>query len=282
MLDLRIDQSKQKFPIDNVDINDLNSYPLNGWTRDRLKHIRDVFATYLFLCLEPLTINEIGPRFAKSINKEDSLLTFNYDLALERALWEEARWTPNEGYVGVSDFEFPEDKARLNQSPIRLLKLHGSLNWLPPQILPKENLRITLDNLECWGFFFENMQNILKRQPKSPSGAATKELSLGYAGGIDRYWFLPSYVKPFDSKSELQDIWKEGSKIFKGTTHLIVIGYSFPKEDRNTKSLFELSLSKKCEITVIDPHWEAIKLKLNDLGFDCVKGIKCLKQWLEE
>jgi hypothetical protein len=284
LLDLRIDQSNQKFTIDNVDINDPNSYPLNGFGEDRLKHIRDIFATYLFLCLEPLRPNEIGIRFAEFMEEEDAILTFNYDLALERALWKLGRWTPNEGYIGVSDFEVPEDKGKLNQSSVRLLKLHGSLNWLPPKILPpKENLRLTLDNLECWDFFFENMEEMLKRKPKSPSGATTKKLSKGYAGAITHpYWFLPSYVKPFDSKRELHDIWKEGSKIFKGTTHLIVIGYSFPKEDWHTKSLFESSLSKKCEITVIDPNWKAIKLKLNDLGFDCIRGLKCLKQWLEE
>jgi hypothetical protein len=213
-----------------------------------------------------------------SISKEDSILTFNYDLVLERAFWKLGRWTPNEGYIGVSDFDVPEDKGKLNQSSIRLLKLHGSLNWLPPKILPpKENLRITLDNLECWGFFFENMEEMLKRRPKSPSGAATKEISKGYAGGIFRYWVLPSYVKRFD-----RDIWKEASKIFQGTTHLIVIGYSFPKEDCHTKSLFESSLSKKREITVIDPNWEAIKFKLSDLGFNRVKGITCLEEWLGE
>jgi hypothetical protein len=239
LLDLRIDQGNGKFIIENIDINDPNSYPLDGWTRDRLEHIRDVFATYLFLCLEPLTPNGIGIKFAESNNEEDLILTFNYDLALEKALWKVNRWTPNEGYIRVSDFEVLEDKAKLAKSPVRLLKLHGSLNWLPPQVLPKENLRITLDNLECWGFFFENMQTILKRDPKGPSGANTRKISKGYAGGIHPYWFLPSYLKPFDSKKELEDIWKKARKIFEGTNNLVIIGYSFPKEDENSKSLFQ-------------------------------------------
>ena len=215
LLDLRIDQINRKFIVKGIDINNPNSYPLNGWARDQLEHIRAVFATYLSLCLEPLIPNGIGIKFAESINEDDSVLTFNYDLALEKALWKLNRWTPNEGYIRVLDFEFPEDKTKLAQSPIRLLKLHGSLNWLPPQILPKENLRIALDNLECWGFFFENTQKILEREPKGPSGANTREVSKGYAGGIHPYWFLPSYIKPFDSKKELEDIWKKGNGDFR-------------------------------------------------------------------
>jgi hypothetical protein len=67
LLDLRIDQRNGKFVIEDIDINDPTSYPLEGWTAEQLKYIRDVFATYLFLCLEPLRPNKIGITFAKSI-----------------------------------------------------------------------------------------------------------------------------------------------------------------------------------------------------------------------
>jgi len=281
LLDLRIDPTNDGLTINDIDIGDPTSFPLEGWTKERLVHIRDVLATYLFLCLEPLQLNETGIRFAERIKKQESILTFNYDLVLEKAVWKVGSWTPNDGYVGISEFEFPDDGRKLGPSPIGLVKLHGSLNWLSPQDLPKENVRITLDNLENWNFFFENLQEILDREPKKPSGPLTREMSKGYAGGIHPYWFLPSYIKPFESRNELKCIWEKASKIFEGTTNLIIIGYSFPEADKHTKSLFRSSLPKNCEIMVVDPAWESLVSSIKGLGFSRITCVETLEQWLE-
>jgi hypothetical protein len=52
----------------------------------------------------------------------DTVITFNYDLGIERALRAAGKWDINNGYgFSIGDREQP--------SPVTLLKLHGSTNW---------------------------------------------------------------------------------------------------------------------------------------------------------
>jgi hypothetical protein len=68
----------------------------------------------------------------------DTFITFNWDTLLDRALADTGGWTPNDGY-GLS-FSLALDGIwgqRVESSPIfdtkwKLLKLHGSTNWLVP------------------------------------------------------------------------------------------------------------------------------------------------------
>ncbi len=55
----------------------------------------------------------------------DFVLTFNYDVSLEPHLMCQGKWRLGDGYgFGMEGFE--------NQSPMKLLKLHGSVNWRFP------------------------------------------------------------------------------------------------------------------------------------------------------
>ena len=65
----------------------------------------------------------------------DVLITFNWDALLDRVLWESGHWNPADGY-GVSFEKFFDngwkDYSVGVQSRHRLLKPHGSTNWLMP------------------------------------------------------------------------------------------------------------------------------------------------------
>jgi hypothetical protein len=69
------------------------------------------------------------------INKEDILLTFNWDCLLDRALFETGKWSPHDGY-GIEFSSFFRNGWKCypanNTSSNLLLKLHGSTNWLVP------------------------------------------------------------------------------------------------------------------------------------------------------
>jgi hypothetical protein len=86
-------------------------------------------------------LNEIanGPiygdyaRLVKSLGPDDTLVTFNWDTLLDRALFEFSDWTPDDGYM--IQFNSIYDEAWRPPEPPRaharyLLKLHGSTNWL--------------------------------------------------------------------------------------------------------------------------------------------------------
>ena len=63
----------------------------------------------------------------------DTILTLNYDTLLDSALVE-AGWNPNKGYglIGAGgnvDWRRPKPPCSASLADVRLLKLHGSLNW---------------------------------------------------------------------------------------------------------------------------------------------------------
>ena len=100
---------------------------------------------FLFSCV----VNDIanGPvskahvNLAKYLSIDDSIITFNWDVLLDRALAEHTQWSPSNGYFikpksifnsGWKDVE----NVSPAQSPI-LLKMHGSANWLTGTITVK-------------------------------------------------------------------------------------------------------------------------------------------------
>lgn len=72
-------------------------------------------------------------RLVESLSPEDVLITFNWDTLLDRALAEVTQWRPDWGYGVEPRALFDDgwrdpDKRRAGSN--KLIKLHGSTNWL--------------------------------------------------------------------------------------------------------------------------------------------------------
>jgi hypothetical protein len=68
-------------------------------------------------------INHVLDCWVRHLEPGDIVLTFNWDILHEAALWKAGKWNPYDGYgfVGSSESNV--------SSPITILKLHGSTNW---------------------------------------------------------------------------------------------------------------------------------------------------------
>lgn len=68
-------------------------------------------------------------------NENDVFITFNWDTLLDRVLWESKLWSPEDGY-GITFTSFYnnewQDTLGFGKSKVKLLKLHGSTNWIIP------------------------------------------------------------------------------------------------------------------------------------------------------
>ncbi|MDH4222849.1 MAG: hypothetical protein OEV55_04830 [candidate division Zixibacteria bacterium] len=105
IIDLHLSGPKIKFKRKGEDIEDYPAIPLIFTNRDELKEIKYYLLTYLYIIFEKLKGNNLVDEFANKImNNKDEIITFNYDLVLEKALWKRDIWSPLNGYVGVNRF----------------------------------------------------------------------------------------------------------------------------------------------------------------------------------
>lgn len=154
--------------------------------------------------------------------QEACLISFNYDLLLDRALTEATRHVTSTWsyavpfHAGVEQFpSYPES----DDPTIFLLKLHGSLNWGQ---CPKCN------SLRLWAY--NTYDNIFRKtwpNCKTCSGIST---------GFEPVLVAPTPAKQFPSA--LDSAWNTAANCLQKTEKLTVIGYSFPAFDRESRRLF--------------------------------------------
>ncbi|GAA3857620.1 hypothetical protein [Celeribacter arenosi] len=232
------------------------------------------------------TLNEIanGPvsqshiDLANSLRPEDVILTFNWDTLMDRALMKATDWVPDSGY-GITPHRLfrdgwvgPEEKSSSN----KLIKLHGSVNWLTAHpIYEGEELVLThalpADSLfvyehatrpyathagryasgyapMTYGYYPPNLTDvpgrsapdgyvIVKVQPKMPWMPEGQAGTQGLAS-------MPLIIPPVKEKSYqffgslFEELWRKASDALEVCDEVLVIGYSFPKTDLKSLDLF--------------------------------------------
>jgi hypothetical protein len=103
-----------------------------------------VFNNMIFIFANVLNEAQNGPSFSlyhyllKFCGTNDTFVTFNWDTLLDRALADTGGWSPNDGYglsfSSVFDSTWKQEVpcSRTFPTKWKLLKLHGSTNWLVP------------------------------------------------------------------------------------------------------------------------------------------------------
>lgn len=162
-----------------------------------------------------------------SPNRSTSVITFNYDVALDVAMC-------RKGLGPVYGFG-PEVKCEF---PIKLLKLHGSLNWAVSDGLVHP---FTFEKLFSHYYYFEPL---IGNQDFGylPIGSELKNL-------FSEHLQLevepePVIIPPAWNKADyhriLPTIWGEAAKELEEAEHVFIIGYSLPETDAFFKLLYGL------------------------------------------
>ncbi len=167
------------------------------------------------------------------IEAGDCIISFNYDVSLEHELRRAGKWRIGDGY-GFTIPEFPSD------SPVKLLKLHGSINWL--------------------ALMFGGITGALQIQPGNVFGLrpvlGSNELAfLGYPDLTDPSFrhpgaAIPTMIMPTRSKEFFFDtnlgrewegfwdrLWQQAADALKGSDVVVLCGYSLPPADQRARDL---------------------------------------------
>lgn len=240
-------------------------------------------------------VNEIqnGPistphrKLARRLSQNDVVITFNWDTLMDRALAAESGWRIEEGY-GVAPFRVFRDGWKVpatgqpSPSP-RILKLHGSTNWITAYpmieggrtILTHELDPATLHVFESasepypcyagrymngyepfsYGYYPPNLLDV-------PGKAAPK----GYAilsvrprvpwkpeGGATSEGLVssPLIIPPVRQKTYevfgglFSSLWASAEDALSAVDDVVVIGYSFPRTDKMTRELFTRAFMRR-------------------------------------
>ena len=243
--------------------------------------------------------------FVSNLQPGDSVISFNWDTLLDRALHRSGRWHPDDGY-GLSFEALMENEWRLpakTKSEISLFKLHGSINWLIsyPGVESATGKEVTALPLDRYHdkFCFVSLdphppfgcREVLFNPLVPPDRQDGKESIVGNVV-IDpetiRYKFeLKTYgdytaeaklaaliIPPTASKTyELpgqvfEQLWPRALNTLVESDELFICGYSLPDTDDRPRELIRQAAAKRgapWRIRLVTPHPEPLVDKLHSL-----------------
>jgi len=187
--------------------------------------------------------------FAQRVQPGDVVITFNYDVAVEKELKIADKFHIGNGY----GFTIGQDLTPA--SKVKVFKLHGSANWIGS----------IFEGAPSGSVFAIGSHRSLGLRPVIP----TDELEfLGYegvkdprfriGGGFITPMILPTLSKDFYFKTSLgieweefwDSLWNQAKEALKQAIHVFLLGYSMPIADERARELILLNVKKDARITI--------------------------------
>lgn len=240
----------------DLDENHTDKTVLNGYIDLVDLYLRLLRETTNWLCEDGRTGAPIGRLLAAAARRAEdlSIITFNHDLVIENEIFKRAqlrqRWCLDEGYgslgatfvaatpVGTAPvFPLHASGSCDHRRPIRILKLHGSLNW----IVKLTSSRPTANFLR--GKAGPKTVHLLTRRQVIARGAMLRT-----GTGRTRWETWPVVVPPVYAKqalrSAVQEAWSDARSALLDADRIVFFGYSLPGVDIEAEKLIERSLAK--------------------------------------
>lgn len=284
----------------------IKNYKQNESQKNRV--IIGAYYELIFLFIAGINQIQNGPisqthlDLANLVTDDDTIITFNWDTLMDRALMEVTNWNCDSGYyakpLGVYRDKWTNTNITSIQMP-RLLKLHGSSNWLtsyqtiengkvmPMQVLSTDKFFVYESTLKpystfhgrymdgyepfSYGYYPPNLPiegraapkgyQIIRALPKNPF---MREGVSDDTGVISMPLIIPPVRdKKYDFYGSLfNSLWAEAEQQLIEADKIFIIGYSFPKTDLRSSELFKKAFSSRTtmpEVIIVNPNPEAIE-----------------------
>lgn len=180
----------------------------------------------------------------------DAVITFNYDVALERELIRCGKFGVRTGYC-FDGVVWPEQDSPEPDSKVIVIKPHGSVNWIA-KMFPEGPGKVT--NTIGARPFVDAVNFPLPPYPD-------RVLDLSFPeGGIDdcRSLILPTYNKRFSVPTEFgeewrpfyESLWSRAREALQSSHRIVLIGYSMPPADHGARAMILGSGNKRAEVVI--------------------------------
>jgi len=172
--------------------------------------------------------------WAEYVRATDTIITFNWDIMHEAALWRSGKWHYSDGY-GFMCTDAPAEA----KSPVKILKLHGSANWA------QEDESDCRPSIEHKATFF-----------RGASDAPSTYLKGAGQWSEGRNLIIPSYLKDVSSNRLLLSLWSQAAEALEKADQVTVIGFSLNRADALARYVLGSSLARNngiSEVSVVMP-----------------------------
>jgi hypothetical protein len=218
----------------------------------------------------------------KHVVSGDVLVTFNYDLALERELHRAGKWEASDGF----GFEIEIDN--LPRSSTTVLKLHGSTGWHDLLFRGRENFSIVTDgalgprpvifplDLEYLGY------KPGTRDPHFNGGSVSRSGSMIPPVTRKRFHVDSNMLTFREREPFWNDLWGQAEAAISKADTIAIIGYSLPSADERARELLLHRSNKDAGVTICcGPDSDRLREEFLGCGFNVeCGGPSTFEKWL--
>jgi hypothetical protein len=186
----------------------------------------------------------------KVVQDGDVVITFNYDVSVERELRQAGRWEISDGYG------FHLEIPGIRTSATKLLKLHGSTNWMDSIFDGLRGNRFQVGGGDSLGARpvvlpqeFEFLQYPGAQDPRCKGGGMIRSGSMVLPGRRKQFYVSTS-SNPREREEFWALLWAQAANAVKQAKEIIVIGYSFAPADVQARNLVFHTGNKGALLTI--------------------------------
>jgi hypothetical protein len=233
---------------------------------DRISHTSDQFLVSLRNHAQMMVYDylnsirghsaELYRLFAESIlTPQDTVITFNYDVSLDRELHRSGKWNVPTGYGFVMDqpFGFATDQPRASL-PCKLLKLHGSTNWIAQVFggLQGGGAANLDEPLLGWRPVIPTPEmiylgtDLVDRRFRMGTGFAPM-LIMPVA---NKKFFIPTSFEPRELEDFWDSLWLQAEQAISSSDEVHIIGYSLPEYDYRARDLLLRKTHRETQVSI--------------------------------
>lgn len=234
--------------------------PLGTWEGERLIKAKRAVEYAIFAVIEAAlrripSDRQFHRRLLKPLYKRDiepSVISLNYDVIVDNAMFSlsdrHQRMQPPDYCVNIATRRYADFCAEGTFG--RLLKLHGSLNWLYCEKCRRLDLFVS-EGMRTAKALDELYHTVPFKDAYSCRGTPCRDR--GCDGFVSPILITPTYVKDYENP-HIKRVWEEAERSMKAADRAVIIGYSLPTDDVEIAMLFKRGLDHlpRQKITVVE------------------------------